>query len=371
MKVTLISINSINENTGGGIYLRCLQKLYTSNGIELNVICKSDNGSGFKKGIFTDILSRVFFLSPSFLAYYFIKVIWKCKNSDVIAIHSSRLGFYAWFIKFIYPKKKLYVHTDNVEAKLILDNCAAGGIFKKILSRIDSLLIPYSERLCAKWSDKITFITQQDLSEYTKLYSLQEDKTAIVPIYLPSPTKKNENYNDKRDAIIFTGSFDFYPNQDALYSLIEVSKKLQGLKFVVAGRKLNEFISKENITIPDNVVTESDVTSERLQELYSQSCIFLCPVRFGSGMKTKIAEALSYGLYVIANEKSVAGYSSAIAAGVVSSKNNIGFHDEVVIELADFFQKNNNEIHSYSVCVFNENYNLNTGIKRFSEILLK
>ncbi|WP_407254626.1 glycosyltransferase [Escherichia coli] len=77
------------------------------------------------------------------------------------------------------------------------------------------------------------------------------------------------------------------------------------------GRRLDIFITNAGIQAPDNVTFESDIEPERLEQLYLESRLFLCPVRHGSGMKTKIAEALSYGLYVIANTRSTCGYETA------------------------------------------------------------
>lgn len=65
MRVTLLSINSLEENTGGGIYLRCLQKLYLKNGANVNVVCKSHNNR-YRKNVLTDLLSRIIFLAHLF-----------------------------------------------------------------------------------------------------------------------------------------------------------------------------------------------------------------------------------------------------------------------------------------------------------------
>lgn len=46
--------------------------------------------------------------------------------------------------------------------------------------------------------------------------------------------------------------------------------------------------------------------------LLSACDVFYSPIVLGSGMKTKIAEALSYGLYIYATEHSLIGYDEII-----------------------------------------------------------
>ncbi|VCY69097.1 hypothetical protein BANRA_02693 [Escherichia coli] len=61
-------------------------------------------------------------------------------------------------------------------------------------------------------------------------------------------------------------------------------------------------------------------------------------------MKTKIAEALSYGLYVIANTRSTCGYETAIEAGVISCVNDATFIIDATSEIVDCFSREDKDI---------------------------
>ena len=68
------------------------------------------------------------------------------------------------------------------------------------------------------------------------------------------------------------------------------------------------FRSLSGIHFPSNVKLMSDLSFDEMDACFRNASIYFSPVNLGSGMKTKVAEAISYGLPVVASEHSVFGY---------------------------------------------------------------
>ncbi len=311
MKVLLISINSYYEPVGGSRYLRTLAYGYRS--IEHVIVCKKSVVNDqlntpklveLKKTFISDLFSRIF-ISPCFLMFYLFKIVKLAKAYDVIAFHSTRLGVVALIINLLFKNKKLIIHSDNDESNLIRQMPVTMNL-KGMLILIDKLLIPLSEWLCYKVGDFYTFICEKDRRRYSENF---ENNFKMIPVCLsfPHETKIYMNFNYMHSGpLLFTGSFDFYPNIDALLLLLKIAKELPEQNFIIAGRGISKLQHK--IIISQNVKLVSDIDSALMSHFFKEAKVFISPVRHGSGMKIKIAEALSYGLPVIAHEKGIDGY---------------------------------------------------------------
>ncbi|WP_176494469.1 hypothetical protein [Cobetia sp. 5-25-4-2] len=322
MKVLIISINSFQELTGGGLYLRQIVDGYASKFANVTLVTKANNSNNYitpvktldiNKNFFADIVSRIFLL-PSFHMVYFFTIFKEARTSDYLVFHSSRLGLLSWLLKRIFKDKKCIVHFDNVETILIRSSKLRFNL-KSCITLIDKLLVPFSEKLAIKSSDILTTITSEDRNMLKGNINLSGNY--ILPICLPS--KDINLSSDREKNLLFTGSFDFWPNQKALLRIIDLAHKNTSLNYVVAGRKLDLFVSglPSSTYVPKNVTLVSDPSVEAMSTLFSNSGYYINLVKDGSGMKTKIAEALSYGQTVISYRSGAIGYESAVNSGYV------------------------------------------------------
>jgi glycosyltransferase involved in cell wall biosynthesis len=309
-KVALISINSPYELTGGGHYLRSLIDGYSENSSELTVIAKKTDRISFKqrgfvevlyeKTLKADIISRLF-LSINFLFYYIIRIDKIVKSKDIISFHSSRLGFMAFIFKCRYPKKKIFLHFDNVEYKLLKDKVRNVSLSLKYLITFFDFCFSYlTEKVAVKCSDTVTFITDHDASFFDiKSYE-------VIPICFPKKNLKDSTFdlNPSNSYVLFTGSFDFDPNKYALKEYSLIANNNQNINFIAAGRGLSKFKNMES----NNLKLIDSPSNDAMAELFNRASVYLSTVRLGSGMKTKIAEAMSYGLSVISTHHSLIGY---------------------------------------------------------------
>ncbi|MCU8474204.1 glycosyltransferase family 4 protein [Vibrio vulnificus] len=320
MKGLLVSINSIGELTGGGLYARTLYSEFSANYRKFDVICKiadvensanTDfiNGSVIElsKSLLSDLVSR-FLLSPTFLMTYFFKILIQAREYDIIHFHSSRNIPLAILVKFLL-RKRVIVHFDNIEYKLSLKLC---GFSPLILLRLYDacLLYVYEKFLWRILSSESSFITSSDR------LGLKYYKASIIPIRIKSPFSSFtcdliKNRSKMPYSLIFVASFSHSPNIQAFLQVLKIAEKFPMYNFNVVGR--HACFLKYDKRRYRNVIVHSDVPSEKLDELYRSSHISLNLVSDGGGMKTKIAEAMSYTLPVICHPHSTIGYEEVLS----------------------------------------------------------
>ncbi|EOG8148072.1 glycosyl transferase family 1 [Citrobacter cronae] len=333
-KFCLISINSYNELTGGGLYLRTLVAFLKKQKLELTLIDKKNAVINFtptfeehfscSKGRMQDVISRLFLL-PSFYMVYLFSIIRICRLNDIIGLHNSRLGIICCLLKFLFPKKKFILFTDNFEYHLLQQKkTTIGTVFERIIVKLN-------EKLGLHFADLVTYITQHDKQEIERFYRLKNVKSLIIPVIFEK--QKNNGFEsveflsklellkcDPRRKFIFTASFDFFPNVQAAKVVLETATNNKNFIFVLAGRKLSSL----GLKVPDNIYMFEDLTSTEMSSLLSSCDIFYSPLTLGSGMKTKVAEAISYGLHIYGSRHTMIGYEDIIDnSECVSLINNI------------------------------------------------
>ena len=371
-KCLVISINSLDEPSGGGIYLKSILHLLNSNFDQITLIDKNigrsttsgtfcNNRVSLKKNITKDVISRLF-LIPSFYLPHIPLIIRFARRHDVIALHNSRLGLLLLFLRTIFPKKKFILFSDNTEYKLEVDKASNINPFSLawFSSILERSLIYINELAGYKHSDISSFITKCDWLQCKMLYKIQDDKPIIItPVVIDGLSEQcgydltkttDIQFRDtlskllqmKRLIVLFTGSFNFYPNIDAYSSLIRSAKNNPDVSFVVAGKSAAKLKVDESLS---NVFIFSDTSDEEMDTLYRTAHVFYSPIKYGSGMKTKIAEALKYGLRIVATQFSLIGYDEILD---VDSVMVIG-DDEVINFSWDMFDfsKDNDDIKQF------------------------
>ncbi|HDF2328837.1 TPA: glycosyltransferase family 4 protein [Morganella morganii] len=345
--ILLISINSISENTGGGIYLRSIVEFLKKNNLHITLFCKKNHLppdddeisiSELKKNRFYDIVSRLFFI-PTFYLPHVIKIVSASRKYDTIAFHNARFGLIIKLLRIIYPSKKIILFTDNFEYKLYHSRK------NNFLTKLENKIIRFNESIALKNSFCVSFITKKDKKSLQLYYKTKKTNNLILPVIISerkiiSEKAPNPSFcslsKSKKIKIIFTASFDFFPNYSAGLEIINQAKKHSNLDFILAGRNASMF--NKYIDEDSNIHIHENLSSEDMSWLMSHSDVYYSPVFEGSGMKTKVAEAMSYGLAILASKHSLIGYDDV--------KNKFNF----ILETSpDFFKVNLDKLISYNI----------------------
>jgi glycosyltransferase involved in cell wall biosynthesis len=105
---------------------------------------------------------------------------------------------------------------------------------------------------------------------------------------------------------------------------------------------------------------------EQLGPWYANSLAAIAPVFGGSGMKTKVAEALAYGKVVFASDDALPGYAAAVNAGVVVRCSSAG---DFVRNISKFRLEDFELRRDLCVDLFRENYSMRSAVAQYRSAL--
>jgi len=144
--------------------------------------------------------------------------------------------------------------------------------------------------------------------------------------------------SEKTGDLIFVGNFSHAPNVDAvLYFYREIlpliKKNFPKVSFLIVGA--NPPLAVINLA---NLDPQIKVTGylEDLKNVYAQSKVFVAPVRYGSGMRFKILEAMAMGVPVVT---SLVGLRGIMFQNLVKVADKKQAFADAVIELLSYPEK--------------------------------
>lgn len=185
-------------------------------------------------------------------------------------------------------------------------------------------LLFHYERWVMQKSDFIFFKTSSDKEHATKSFKLDQTKTAVVPYGVDVQMQKltgARSIIQERHAVIseekillFAGTLDYQPNAQAV---LAIEQKLLPLlqdsdfrfKVLICGRNnLFAFDYLKNINNP-SMIFAGEVND--IRNYFAAADVFINPVTTGGGIQTKIIDALSCHLNVVAFESKANGIREA------------------------------------------------------------
>jgi glycosyltransferase involved in cell wall biosynthesis len=119
--------------------------------------------------------------------------------------------------------------------------------------------------------------------------------------------RRSTGLPNTNQSLLFVGSMDFYPNIDAVMWFVRdiwpgISQRHPELQFVIAGRKPSREVRK---LASDRVVVTGTV--DDVLPLYASAVAAVVPLRFGSGTRLKILEAMAAGVPVVSTHSGAEG----------------------------------------------------------------
>lgn len=373
-KVLHICAQAPDSISGGGLVV--YQSLYALKSIYKDI---DYIGPNIKDDTIKSYYSNIYYLDKP------ITVLQKAQT--VASLHFDRM-YYNWkklnldfslydliyieFTKMDYTMKDLL--RRNYKGKVIVRGHNVEQVFypsyinvkKSLIERIKYHAVITHEKYMAKHCSKLLTITQHDKLEFEKLYSISGEKIFVVPVGIKSKNvdvKAVSDYGKIR--CIITGSLWFGPNYEAIkWFLREVYDSVADIcTITIAGahpiEELKEECIKRNINLID--------TPKDMEPYLRASDLLLAPIFAGSGMKVKIAEAMSYGLPVITTNHGSIGYEKA--KGILMIANTSEEFGEAIIRFHAMSLEEKQKIIKDELKVFSNNYSLEAITHRTMEIL--
>ena len=112
---------------------------------------------------------------------------------------------------------------------------------------------------------------------------------------------------DARRDICFLGGYRHAPNVDAVKFFVReifplIKAEEPDIRFIIGGANPTDEVL--DLASDDVIVTGM---IEELSELFDATRVFVCPLRFGAGVKGKVMSAMAHGIPIVATEISVEG----------------------------------------------------------------
>ena len=178
---------------------------------------------------------------------------------------------------------------------------------KSFLRLLTALISGRREKYILKNSDKVFTITEFDKKRFQEIYRINSSKIDCLPIGVgKGKIMKFDGVVSAKIRCLITGSLYFGPNADATLWFINNVYPLvkDKIALIIAGLRPSQDIKQScfenNIELIDS---PDDITI-----YFNDAELFLAPIFDGSGMKVKIAEAMSYGLPIVTTSYGRIGY---------------------------------------------------------------
>lgn len=224
---------------------------------------------------------------------------------DTVYIDGSNFGRLAQAIKTSRPACTVITFFHNVEAKFFWD-----GFKKKPgIKALGILVANYiAERNAVRNSDRIICLNRRDGRLLRKLYGRRE--TDIIPMYIRPSRPEHEIIPAKRITAgyaLFVGGA-FYANLSGIRWFARNVAPFVDRKTVVVGQGFEQYRSDlERFSNIEVIGTVEDVAP-----WYLGADFVVAPIFEGSGMKTKVAEAMMYGKPIAATPEALVGYEDVL-----------------------------------------------------------
>jgi hypothetical protein len=273
-----------------------------------------------------------------------------------VFIDGSNFGEVAKNIKQNFPHVEIFTYFHNVEVKFFIGAFRQQPGLRALAITIANFL---AEGKAVRYSDKLISLSERDSHLLKRIYG--RASTYISPIAL---TERSDTFEFKISTqeekyALFVGG-GFYANIAGIEWYIANVAPHIPIKTCVVGHGLEKLSNQ--ITATSKVEVVGSVPN--LEPWYRRAQVVVAPIFDGSGMKTKVAEALMYGKRVIGTPEAFSGYENVAAyAGKVCSNS-----QEFISTLCDIADEPFVESDPVLRTLYEKNYSYQSAFRRFQRI---
>lgn len=178
----------------------------------------------------------------------------------------------------------------------------SSAVVKKIILRFEAYLTQKAEINYSKLYDKVIFVSER---ETAWINDKLPGKAVTIPVGVNPISEEQLKTKSEENTLTFVGNLKVAANIDSLAWIIsDILPKIEhDVKFMVIG---NCPVSiKEQYANCKNVIFTGRV--DDLVSHVRRGKVFLSPLLYGTGIKTKILEAMAMGVPVVTNDVGVEG----------------------------------------------------------------
>jgi sugar transferase (PEP-CTERM/EpsH1 system associated) len=191
--------------------------------------------------------------------------------------------------------------THNVEATIYLRQYEmARNALWKIAARREYRRTERIEYSYLKKSDHVLTVSDTDREAFARLIDFS--KITTIPTGVDAEYFQSQDGGSQPNTVVFTGSMDYLPNEDAMVYFVNcvlplIRYKVPNVSVLIVGRRPSAKVlalaeSDHSIHVTGRV--------EDVRPYMRQGAVYIVPIRIGSGTRLKIFEAMAMGKPIVA-----------------------------------------------------------------------
>lgn len=277
---------------------------------------------------------------------------------DQVFVDGSNLGRLVAAIKRRFPSVEVITFFHNVEARFFW---GAFRLSKKPRALAVMVANFLAERLAVRWSEKRICLNERDSRLLKRLYG--RGATHIAPMVLEdkfraqmgcTPAQASEPF------ALFVGG-TFYANRAGIIWYAKQVAPRVNIKVCVVGRGFEAL--REELEISGKLEVVGPV--DDLSDWYARAKFVIAPIFDGSGMKTKVAEALMYGKKIVGTPEAFTGYENVLPQAGWMCKTREEFVSAIVEAQATITQCFDMSLRQ----IYEQRYSMTAATERLRQIL--
>lgn len=206
-----------------------------------------------------------------------------------------------------YKRQLHSAYTSNISGQYgkrlpdFMNKLLENDVIKHLVLGTEANLTEQAEVYYSKLYDKVIFVSPMETADLNKILP---NKAMTITVGI-NPLKSIPCVEKEDNLLSFVGNFSVAANIDSLDWIVNkiLPKVKHPVKFMVVGKAPDEIKDKYR----NNKQVFFTGRVERLEDYICKSRIFLSPLLYGTGIKTKILEAMSMGIPVITNDVGAEG----------------------------------------------------------------
>lgn len=221
------------------------------------------------------------------------------------SVHAFRLSMMQLVTPLVAAITPVVLDLDDIESKAMkrlacLQRSDLGRVMY-MLKRLEAIKTAWAERNAVRRAQRVLVCSEADRIEMSRRFD--SAKPLVMPNGVRVPTQLSSRAIEGPLRVLFVGSLDYAPNQDAVALLIgglaaEITSAVpQGVTWRIVGRRppadMVDQVHRAGMTL---VADAPD-----MREHYDWADTLIVPIRSGGGTRIKILEALSLGRPVVSS----------------------------------------------------------------------
>lgn len=225
------------------------------------------------------------------------------KNVVKVFVDGSNLGGLVKSVKKELPRIESITFFHNVEARFFL-----GSFWQvKTMHALVVLMVNYlAERKSVLFSDKLICLSERDSTLLKRLYGRAATHVSTMAMLDKYPASSSLIHSAPREKFALFVGGAFYANKAGITWFVKnVVPRIQ-TKICIVGKGFEDM--KDVLGLDGKVEVVGAVDS--LAQWYQNAHFVIAPIFDGSGMKTKVAEALMFGKKIVGTPEAFSGYEN-------------------------------------------------------------